>query len=125
MTFAIISAERDYFEPSQNAIRSQQLAAELAEIAFDFHPVLGSYKGTTEKSFLVELADREDYDYLRDLAQKNEQESILIVDKDGSSTLLYMDNGEAEHIGQWQWAGLEQPDTDAWTLLAGQYFYVV
>lgn len=125
MTFVIISAELAAKSTEYNAVATVGLVNGLTRLGVPFTPAIGSYKGRTEKSFLVELGEHGDYDEVRDLAAHYNQESILLVDDQGEASLIYLVGGGVDIIGQWQWAGLDQPETDAWTQLAGQYFYVV
>jgi hypothetical protein len=55
-----------------------ELNKELIEKGFDYITLLGNY-GYYEISFAVKFKNRKELDYLKDLAKKYSQESILVV----------------------------------------------
>lgn len=125
MAFIILSGERATLSPARNAVRTDELHSKLAEIAIEMHPVLGSYLGKAEKSFMVTLTERDEYDDIRRLAfDQFDQESVLLVSDSGDASLIFADSAVVS-IGQWTYAGQKAPDVDGWTLIGGLYFHCV
>lgn len=111
--FIIISLDR----PNKPA--TEQAKQTLVEL-FDAKPVLGSYKGQTETSFLVDYSY---FDSMIQLAMKFGQESILVKD----STAIYLVYPETlaySKLGTEFRMSNVMPDSDAWTLIDQTYFYL-
>lgn len=111
--FIIISLDR----PNKPA--TEQAKQALIEL-FDAKPVLGSYKGQTETSFLV---DYKYFDTMIQLAMKFNQESILVKDNT-AIYLVYPDSLKFEELGTEFRMSNVMPDADAWTLIDQTYFYL-
>lgn len=124
----VLSAELSTLNADDNDGRSddlrRRLHSQFGKAAVD--EVQGCYKGTLERSFVVQCCDHADVGVLHKLAREYSQESILLVDSRRSSFLLYVDSLKMERIGH-LYTQYEQPTTDAWTYNAdsGTYFYVV
>lgn len=126
MPFVVLSSERSVLPPEINARRTDHLKSTLEEMLPDFTPVIGQYKGTTEKSFLVRIHDEDEYEHARLIAKEADQESILLVDDDLVAHLVFLDSGDIVPVGIWTLVSFETPpDLDAWTYLEGFYFTTV
>jgi hypothetical protein len=69
------------------------------------------------------IRDQRDFSLIKDLALIHfDQESIMIVNKDGSSNLIYQD-GSLENIGTMKELSEDQAmNLDAWTKIDGSYY---
>ena len=99
-----ISAELSTLSIEQNKRRTESLnrvmqGLKLAGLTVD--EVQGVYKGTSEKSFRVTTSNDELFNvsFIRGLARRLEQESILWVKDDGKSFLDFIQSGDMVHIG--------------------------
>lgn len=126
MPFVVLSAEVSKLPQELNVRRTDHLKTTLDELLPDYTPVIGSYKGKTEKSFLVRIHDEDEYEQARYIAKEASQESILLVDDDLVAHLVYLDSGDIVPVGIWTLVSFETPpDLDAWTCLEGFYFSTV
>ena len=94
-----------------------------------FKKVLGSYKGVLEKSYMVLANEDKALNDVLTLAQKFDQESVLIVDENRVATLQYLDsilNVNSSHkLGRWTSIdALEAKNLDNWTLDGTNYYSV-
>jgi len=104
-----------------NALRSS-----LKAQGYDFKIVKGSYKGTLETSVLVVVDTDIKLDSIRNIAFKDGQESILIVNEDRKAYLEYNPKyfgpndgleGDIKSLGTFKAiSALEAKDLDNWTL---------
>ena len=88
---------------------------------------LGSYKGKTERSYMIDLPTETETRKLAELAASHNQESILIVDYAGNAFLMYTDGSKkVEDIGQWGEIDREYQDgLSNWTLTEHGKLYTV
>jgi hypothetical protein len=103
--FVILSAERTGMHEEVNAWRTASLQHQLTHRDLSPLPVEGVYQGCAERSFLVFLpAVNQDYvlSMLIGLARRWGQESVLYVDSNRESCLLYSDGRPALELGRWQ-----------------------
>lgn len=101
--FVILSAERSELNHFHNEARTQDMRLKLAMgrlgKPFNFVEAQGVYKGTKEKSFMVEVQDRYDMLWIKRLAEHFKQESILYVNEKNQATLLYLESKKIEKLG--------------------------
>jgi hypothetical protein len=122
----ILSAEiagREY-----NDVYTYRMQSALEGKGYSFIKVLGCYKGTQEESFLVIASEDETLDYLKDLATKFEQESILIVNDDveRSADLWFAKTNELQRAGYMRPIDASRVKyMDAWTLVGNEFFGVI
>ena len=120
--FAVISAELAGNPYDLNDDATADLRRDLERSGLPFQSVLGSYKGSREKGFVVLLSGIVAWHTVQLFAHRYDQESVLLVNAARSAALHYTD-GRIESIGTWgpvsDIAGL-----DAWTLASGQYYTV-
>ncbi|QOC54203.1 hypothetical protein Atoyac14_23 [Aeromonas phage Atoyac14] len=126
--YVVISAELSTLNAADNDGRSDDLLRRLNG-RFDsscVDEVQGCYKGTLERSFVVQCKDHSDVGVVHRFAKEFSQESILLVDSRRTAFLLYVDSLTMERLGH-LYTQYDQPTTDAWTYNAdsGTYFYVV
>ena len=118
----ILSAELKSLEKHVNYGRTQNLKRLLDSKKYNYVEALGSYKGSQEKSFVVD-ASEDIIQQLRSLADFFKQESILVVDELQKATLIYC-NGKKESIGEMisvsSLKGLEN-----WTMINNDLMYTV
>jgi hypothetical protein len=123
-TIFILSAERDDDSPRMNYVNTQDLARRLNALELLWMPVEGCYKGAHETSFMVIQRPGEQLQSsLWELSQDYNQESILVREPSGATTLVGSD--WSEYIGQWR--PVPEPVAkmhDAWTKRNGQYYIV-
>jgi len=118
----ILSAELSTLSKKQNFFSTELLEQMLTDCNFNFIPAIGSYKGTQENSFVVMLTDSADIEVLRGFAAKFNQDSILYIDSNGLSTLLYGDN-TSENIPTPRFmCESEALNKDAWTKIGSNYY---
>lgn len=111
--FIIISLDRP------NMPASEQDKQALIQL-FNARPVLGSYKGQVETSFLVDYAY---FDSMIQLAMKFGQKSILVKDS-AAIYLVYPESLNYQKLGDEFRLSNVMPDIDAWTLIDETYFYL-
>ena len=111
VAFVVLSAEQDNRPADENARRTSQLRRELTNHTRYVAPVVGSYEGVQENSFLVAV-DRSDGLTTRDveeIARSFGQESILVLSRadDGAerdAALLFTDDplGRRHPLGKFR-----------------------
>lgn len=80
--------------------------------------VIGSYKGTVEQTFCVEVKSQVDTDYVKMLCLMFEQESMLIVNNNNQASLFYFETKEITPIGRLQAVGKDiATKLEAWTYI--------
>jgi hypothetical protein len=118
-----ISAELSHLSADENNIRTYAL---MDAINKPSKMVLGNYLGSHEYSFMVPINTVAEVDELADIAfRKFNQESILLVNGDGSGTLLYSNGTKVQLEGTFKKISAELAATkDSWTrTLDGQHYY--
>jgi hypothetical protein len=86
----------------------------------EFRLVAGSYEGTEEISFQV---DDDQIDNVLWLAALFSQDSILVIDKTGSSTLLYTSNEDLAQADLGRFTEISSTSgVDAFTVIGGAIF---
>jgi len=117
----LISAELSSLTSPENDQRTSSLKNLLTNKKYNFGQVLGSYKGSLEKSFIVD-ASEDVVKPLQLIASVFKQESILVVDELQNATLLY-GNGKIEKIGT-----MSQVNSinglGSWSLVNGLFYTV-
>lgn len=122
---AILSAEHLRASSLANSEATDTLATLLERAGYSFRRALGSYKGTTENSFIVKAHTDDVIKHLRDLAWNFNQESILIIDEWRNGHLLDVNTQEVKKLGALRTIEESTADNyDAWTLVGGQYYVV-
>lgn len=118
---AIISAELSTLTPNENSLRTSSLENALKTKGYIYNEALGSYKGSLEKSFIIDASE----DIIKDLmglARFFKQESILVVDELQNAVLMYS-NGKNESIGQMNQINSAK-GLESWTLVNGLFYTV-
>lgn len=121
----LISAELKGLSDAENSERSVKLGAHLTSMGLKFSRALGSYKGTCEKSFIVD-ASEDIIGKLKVTADWFKQESILVVQDDAarSASLHFIDTGKVQKIGSIvPLTALEASKEENWTLDLTQNLY--
>lgn len=113
----IISAERYNLTVEENKARTLAFVQEMLDLGLTFVAVQGVYKGTSEQSFIVN-AHGMPTGWIRRKMRELDQESILVIEKDNSATLVYAD-GAAESLGKFQRHRGSLDGLDAYTKIAG------
>ena len=94
-----ISAHVADNSPLVNELRTLELKDDLTKLKANFKRVKGCYKGLKETSFMVDTPDNvNDYNAIRKLAWKYNQECLLIFDRTGIGA-LHDKNGNVDIIG--------------------------
>jgi hypothetical protein len=92
---------------------------------YGFKKVLGSYKGQTESSYVVNASEDSALDLVLGLAKKFNQESVLIVDEERKATFKYVGSGETVKLGQFvSVSAIEAQSLENWTLDGTNYYSV-
>ena len=97
----IISAEISTKTQEENKKRTDALLSWFRYSSTQYNEVTGMYKGSIERSFIINIEENELGLYL-DLASSFHQEAILILDNDNIATLYYLETDKTEVIGQFQ-----------------------
>lgn len=85
-------------------------------IDYTLPPLLGSYKGETERSYVFEYNNLNEYLVLLHLAKHTRQESVLLLNEANDTALLFCESGERVPLGQFK--TVEQSEAlshDAWS----------
>ncbi|QOC54390.1 hypothetical protein Atoyac15_26 [Aeromonas phage Atoyac15] len=126
--YVVISAELSHLSADDNDGRSDDLYRALTSRfgTNGIDEVQGCYKGTLERSFVVQCSDHSDVGSVYNIAQKYSQESVLLVDSRNRAYLLYVESRRLDNLGV-LYSSTDVPSTDAWTFnkAAGVYYYVV
>jgi hypothetical protein len=117
----ILSAELKELTSLQNEYRTSSLKNALETKGYNFVQALGTYKGSLEKSFVVD-ASEDVLKPLQALAGFFRQESILVVNEDQKAILMYS-NGQNEKLGQMTQVN-SITGLDSWTLVNGLFYTV-
>jgi predicted phosphoadenosine phosphosulfate sulfurtransferase len=112
--FSVFKSELNSLENNLNMKKAKKL---LEYYNIDFKEVIGSYQGTQESSLMVDLKH---LNVIKSMADRYNQDSIMILDNDLNSMLLFQNNdtmslGKFRHIESIL-------DRDAWTLIDGLYY---
>ena len=114
---AIISAHRDMHIGEVNEVHHQNLGQQLASRGFSPSPVEGSYKGTPEKSWIVDVEDAP-LMYVMELAKRYGQESVLVIDSECVAWLLYVGNAVPERLGPFFKTDVPVEKLEAYSVMA-------
>jgi|SRR5690554_787961 len=91
----------------------------------NYKEVVGSYQGTLEKSFMVDL-DIKHLDFFKSMGRLFNQESILFVDAFNQATLIFMDNRDAIFLGEMkQVTESEAKSSEAYTFIPELNIYLM
>ena len=118
----IFSASKQSSEDQRN---TSLLARWLSDNGFVSEQVTGSYKGVEEQSFIVQCDDFAQVDQLVRRAKYYEQESVLIIDARQKCFLYYPDTKQLDYIGRWYKGTPESNPTASFTIINGEYHYVI
>lgn len=100
MTTMIFSAELSSLNWKDNFKRTMELYKYLELYNYNYEPVEGVYKNTTEISFKVTNLNKTQVKLLLNMIfNKYKQESVLLVNKDKQSYLIYSDL-KKDYIGE-------------------------
>jgi len=88
----------------------------LLDAGLVFKDLTGSYKGVQERSYLVLTHTDTAFNAALKLAQKTEQESVLILDEDRNAKLMYLNDMHQIEIGKLTPVSQDEAlKQDAWT----------
>ena len=108
-----------------SAHNPKALAEALKLANLSFKQVLGSYKGTTEDSFVVIANEDAVLSAVKRTAFADGQESVLVVNEDRESFLEFAD-GTKQALGSFQAVSAERAAVlDGWTLDGTQYYSTI
>ncbi len=82
-----------------NLANDKQERAILEDKFTNVKQLLGSYKGTMENSYLIEVKNKEDLLNVSIIANKYNQESVLLRDNENQAHLWYMATDDMTHLG--------------------------
>lgn len=123
--FIILSAEltgHHLNESRTQDLRSRLKAGRLGK-SINFVECNGVYKGTKEKSFMVEVENHYDFMWTCGVARSYNQESILMVDKRNQASLFYLESKKVEKLGTFHKIPKSVADTlDAYTETKDGYY---
>jgi len=98
----------------ENFLDYQQVRTELRQRGVRAIPVLGTYRGIMERSFIVSDVH---LSVVLALADSCQQESILWVKHDNTAHLLYISSKPTEQLGScWRVSQAIAEQFDCWTL---------
>jgi hypothetical protein len=124
--FTIFSVYKNRPEKEDNTAHQNTLEA-LHLLNISYKEVQGCYKGMFEQS--IKLEGSEGFDLALILADKNNQESILLVDVDNTASLLFLRDEQGDKVlreqvlGKWVKVSKDEAMThDAWSQFDGEYF---
>jgi hypothetical protein len=112
-------------------------SAAIKSLGLDYVPALGSYKGVVSRSYIVDIGyDGDRYGDIEvsklnkvlDLANKHNQESVLLLDYKRDAMLIYLNNIEQDvvRIGQLRAVSKEVAEaSEAWTFVNNTYYMAV
>ena len=84
----IFSVDQATAALSDNIRARTSLATELTLAGISYKELLGSYLGQTETSFICSI---DHYDFVKQVAKLNQQQSILVIDNERQASLVYVD----------------------------------
>lgn len=103
-------------------IRSK-IEHDLKSKSLGFKIVKGSYKGTLETSILVIVDTDAKWNFIQDLAFRDGQESILLVNENRKANLVYRDYS-VEPIGDFRnVSAVQAAELENWTLDTEENLY--
>lgn len=121
----IVSCFQSRFTVDQNESEHAYLRGTLDAMKVRYIEVDGKYKGTTEKALVLSF---DNLNLARQIALSQKQESILIVNNDGSCELEFTLDGNRQHLGHWVDCDAKTAATlDAYTFepVTQRYFRVI
>ncbi len=121
----IFSVHHEQISDDANARNHRNLKSHLRGIGIDKFPVRGCYKGKREDAIMIENTDR-GLKIARDYARAYWQESIMIIDAQGSARL---ENYKGERLAN---LGIMEPVSVVpaglsgnWTRIGNQYWVAI
>ena len=91
----------------------------------NYKEVVGSYQGTLEKSFMVDL-DTKNLDFFKSMGRLFNQDSILFVNDLNQATLIFMDGRESINLGKMkQVTEFEAKSNEAYTFIPELNIYLM
>lgn len=125
----VMSVERATASAAMNELQHTAFKAFLMEYDLPYDEAVGYYKGTEEKSFVIQCQDFADVGRLQEQAALADQECIMIVDARNKSFLYYPETCHLEQLGyMFQFNRAENPlrdIPDACTILGDEVYYAV
>lgn len=121
MRKVFITAWRHELSLAHNTMRLQAMQSALKGLFLSPELVLGSYEDKLEQSFMVEASTIEP---LLKLAQEYQQDSILVVEPDGATTLQFCAEDAAQvQLGKFRTVeAFDVPMMDCWSFWRGNYW---
>lgn len=94
--FSVFDSKLDIYENYSRHVSTKKY---LKEAGVSFEEVNGVYKGEAEHSFIIKdtLTNRT---HSWRLAKMFQQESVLLMDNEGTGLLFYLDSGKTEVLGR-------------------------
>jgi hypothetical protein len=101
--FAILSAEREDRTFLENIQATNRMRDRLLQSGLPYRATRGSYQGTREDGFCVAFPEGLDsgLDFVMKLAGAYQQDSVLVVDEEGTAS-LYFTGGGIRVLGKWR-----------------------
>nr|UWD77051.1 MAG: Protein of unknown function (DUF3293) [Bacteriophage sp.] len=125
----LVSAECPELCADENADRTAELRRWIGgSYKHRFSSALGSYKGNTEHSFLIQVDDFRDVGYIADKAAEMNQESILILDARDKAFLYYPATKALEPIGimlSCPMSAFKSEHHNAYTIIGDTAYYTI
>ncbi len=117
--YIIFSVFRSETSVMQNEINLHKTRKLLDYHGIDYTEVLGCYKGSKEQSLRVPMAALE---VIKAIANKFNQESVLLVDSENRVSLLFQNN-ESMGLGMLkEITEFEALNSEAWSLIGNTYY---
>lgn len=124
MKTVVMTAWDSHAFDEDNLHRMAHLAGRLKQMGADWHLAVGSYKGAVEQSVVIEGLTEHGVLTARIMAGDYHQECILVVDEDGTASLVEPD-GSTQHAGGWREVSQTLAVTkEGWTTYGGRWFIV-
>lgn len=96
----IMSAERSNLDEHENDNRTRFLLGWLHCKGYSFKKVVGSYEGSQEISFLIDVdANTNDVGLLINMGERLEQDSVLLIDDQNQATLVFCKDKSELNLG--------------------------
>lgn len=124
----VLSAELGFMGEGTNNQRTKRMAEIMLGVSMAgviVEECNGVYKGTKEKSFMVIKNDyRPSLSFMKDLADNFQQESILVVNDNDESFLIYLNSDEIIKLDGVFKEVEDVKGLDAYTEMGGKFYAV-
>ncbi len=121
--FSVYRAERS---DAENEALHRGALLELKRAGARVSVLDGCYRGVRERSIMVVGPTFAQSSLIRAIAARTLQESILLISITRAASLLYVESGRHEHLGQLECVPMAEAMLhDAWSRNAEGYYFVV